>query len=159
MPQSPTNRLACMPFRGVCVTCGGGDDEGTLRTCDGCDCDYHCNGHCHCGQQSPVPSRVTGSAWRARLPHCEYTRRSNKEQRRRDHWRAGRVRAEALRGQRQEQPRSGEGVRHRDAARWLLLEPPDGGGRRGDEAEAAGGGWRLRRISRWRPPWCTPAAE
>ena len=31
------------------------------------------------GHQSPVPSRVTGSAWRARLPHCEYTRRSFKK--------------------------------------------------------------------------------
>ena len=37
MPQTP----------GVCVTCGGGEDEGTLRTCDGCDRDYHCNAHCH----------------------------------------------------------------------------------------------------------------
>ena len=37
MPQTP----------GVCVTCGGGEDEGTLRTCDGCDRDFHCNAHCH----------------------------------------------------------------------------------------------------------------
>ena len=35
------------PTPGVCVTCGGGEDEGTLRTCDGCDRDYHCNAHCH----------------------------------------------------------------------------------------------------------------
>ena len=37
MPQTP----------GVCVTCGGGEDEGTLRTCDGCDRDFHCHAHCH----------------------------------------------------------------------------------------------------------------
>ena len=31
----------------TCATCGGGDDEGTLRTCDVCDNNYHCGPHCH----------------------------------------------------------------------------------------------------------------
>ena len=52
MPQTP----------GVCVTCGGGEDEGTLRTCDGCDRDFHCHAHCH---WPPIEGAKLGD-WRAR---------------------------------------------------------------------------------------------
>ena len=47
MPDAVQPSPPASPTPGVCVTCGGGEDEGTLRTCDGCDRDYHCNAHCH----------------------------------------------------------------------------------------------------------------
>ena len=38
--------LAVRKYVALCTTCGGGDDEGTIRTCD-CDSNYHCNAYCH----------------------------------------------------------------------------------------------------------------
>ena len=61
MPQTPPPSSPA-PLPGVCVTCGGGEDEGTLRTCDGCDRDFHCHAHCH---WPPIEGAKLGD-WRAR---------------------------------------------------------------------------------------------